>query len=220
MSNTPTNNKATYKKVGIITAAAIIVLGSGALAIAMWPAPVPPPTASAEELVKFAATDKFAKLPAAQKKPYVDALEKLSFDDRRKAAEALPEDQRREAFRNGMEAAMTERVNNYFALQTPAERTKYLDQMIDEMEKRRAQFANFRPPNAGQQGQPDGQRREGGDRPQGNRDPAARQKSRLENSDPATRQKMADFMAAVRERREQRGLPPMGGPGGRGGFGR
>lgn len=223
MTSTPTNTpKPTpTRKVLIITAAAIIVLGTGALAVAMWPAAVPTADAPVADIVKFAATDKFQNLPADKKKPYIDAMEKLDWDARRKAVETLPEDQRREAFGNIMQAAMTQRVESYFALPDPAARKKYLDQQIDEMEKRRAQFANMRPPGSVGGERPQGDRPDANRGPGGpNRDPAARQKSRLERTSPETRQKMAEFFAAVQERRAERGLPEMRGPGMGGGGGR
>jgi hypothetical protein len=225
MTNTPTptpNNKSNLKKAGIIAAAAVLVLGTGALAFAMWPTAVPKADAPVADIVKFAATEKFQNLSADQKKPYIDAMEKLDWDARRKAVETLPEDQRREAFGNIMQAAMTQRVESYFSIQDPAARKKYLDEQIDEMEKRRAQFANMRPPGSVGGERPQGDRPEGNRPPGGNRpDAATRQKSRLERTSPETRQKMAEFFAAIQERRAERGLPEMRGPGmGGGGGGR
>jgi hypothetical protein len=39
---------------------------------------------------------------------------------------------------------------------------------------------------------------------------AARIKSRIENTDPLTRARIAEFMGALASRRDVRGLPPMG----------
>jgi hypothetical protein len=194
--------------IGSLTAAAVLV-GLGLIAWVMWlrPEPLPPVDAPREQLVAFAATERFANLDAERKQRYLDAMQSWSFADRRAAVESanLTDDQRREAMRNTMRPMMIKRVEGYFSLAGEAERDAYLDKMIDEMETMRAAAragqalsrlagSSTRPSSDGNASGPRGPSPE-------------RQKEMLEDLAPDQRAKMAAFMSAVQERRRERGLP-------------
>jgi hypothetical protein len=219
------------------------VVGLGVLAVVLWPQTPPAVDAPVEQVLKFAATEQFVALPADQKQAYAQRFEQMNWDQRREAMEQanLPRDQRGQAMRNLMQQNMQARMDGYFALQTEKERTAYLDKMIDEWEVGRAERerqraqrqrereaagqtsgaaqSNGNGQSANGQGgdrrRGDGQSDQGGERRRGWSDPS-RQKARLEEHSPEERAKRAAFFAALSERREQRGLPPMGGPGGGG----
>jgi hypothetical protein len=129
----------------------------------------------------------------------------------------LSEEEQHQAFRNAMTARMEQQMTDYFNLPEGKEREKYLDQLIDEQEKRMADHnrdqAN-RPP-----GPPPGQANQGNRGGGGGwRDPQ-RMKDRIENTAPDQRAKRAAFMKDMAARRQARGLPSRGGPGGPGGGG-
>ncbi len=231
-SNTPPSSKKSPRRRQAMIAAASII---GAVALIslgyyFWPTPMPAPTADREQIVKFAATDRFAKLPPDQKKAYTDVMASWKSDERREAVEKanLSDEDRRKAFGNAFGSMMRQRIDGYFAIKDPREQRAFLDKMIDEFENRRAEMEKARAARPSQNvqasangnsaaGNPSGQNRDNrdnrGDRP-GRGDPA-RQKGMLENHSPEDRAKMAAFFAAMQKRREERGLPEWQGPRGR-----
>jgi hypothetical protein len=163
------------------------------LGYAFWPARLPKP--GTPEALKFAATDRFRDLSADQKKPYLDAFEKMSWDDRRKAVEELPEADRGKVFENTMGDRFGRELDAY-AKKTPEEKKKFLDERIDREEKWAANAPK------------DGQGGPGGGRGRGGMGDPARMKSRMENMNPARRAMMAQFAGDMAKRRAERGLPP------------
>jgi len=188
----------------IAAGATLVVVGAGAWTL--HARRIPAPDGPVVQVVKFVATEQFEKLSPEQQKPYTDALEKVSRGERREVFEKaeLSDEDRERLFHNTRGKEMEQRVDAYFALATPAEKQKYLDSMLDEMQKRMSEFRN-RPTTrpAGQTG--------GGDRPGGgggNRFDPERMKKRMESTPPARQAKMAEFHAAMRKRMTERGITP------------
>ena len=148
----------------------------------------------------------------------------------RQQIESLSPEQREQLFsaqRERFEQRMDERLNEFFEL--PKEQRKAaLDKMIDEMEQRRREWQQRGGPGD-RQGQAGGRPDRGpGDRPPGDRprgdgasgprtdaDRAQRMKQRLDSTSAETRAKRSEFRRLLNERRKERGLPEMRGPGGR-----
>lgn len=205
------------KQIATTSLGVVALLGSALLAYRLWPTPMPSPEAAPAALAKFAATDRFVNLTPDQKQPYLDAFEKLSWQDRMQVMRdsGLSEEQRRDAMGNIMMAAMDRRMDDYFAL-PQAQRTAFIDNMLKgevERMRQRPQQAADRPQG---ERRPDGAQRGGGWR--GN-DPSAMRR-RLDRMSPTRRAQMAEFIGAMAARREALGLPARGGPGGGMGGGR
>ena len=135
-----------------------------------------------------------------------DEQRRSQFQEIRQRVDGLSEDQRRqfhEGGREGFQQAMTQRMNEFFAM-TREEQTKRLDELIDRTEERRAN----RDQNGG--GRPGRGR---GDMTSAQRD--QRSKERLDRSSPEMRAQMDRFRDMMNNRREERGLEPV--RGGRGG---
>jgi hypothetical protein len=177
----------------------------------------------------------FSKMNPRQIREYFDSnqFRDANEDTRRQMREQIGE---------AMQARMTAQVNGYFALPEGDKRTEYLDNIIDEMQARRAEFlagrdgnvppdANgrpgFGPPDANGPprfgfGPPDangrprfGQRGAGGQRPRMNPE------RMRERTSAETRVKMMQFRRDMFNRMQERGIQgPMMGPGGQGGPGR
>lgn len=153
------------------------------------------------------------------------------FEEMRKAVDSgqITWDQARAAGREAWEAEQQKRMDAYFA--TPAkDRDKYLDKLIDEMQKRMKEMEARRAanppttrPDRGDRGnrgngpttRPEGER---GDRgPGGGRGNA-------DNTSPVQRAQRGEFMAAMQRRMQERGIQMRGrggwGGGGGGGGGR
>jgi hypothetical protein len=123
----------------------------------------------------------------------------------REGLRALPEGDRQRLFAEGFRGRMNRNPDEFFAL-GPKERVAYLDRQINEMEKRRRDFAGRaapqRPPGGGFDG--------GGP----NRSPAEREqarKARLDFSSAEERAKRAAYLEQLNQRRAQRGLDSVGG---------
>ena len=173
----------------------------------------------------------FANMTPQQIRQYFDSNEfrDANEDTRRQVREQMFE---------AMQARMEKQVNGYFALSEGEKRTAYLDNVIDEMQARRAEFLARRDPNRpfdpngfrdpnGPPGfgprDPNGFRRfaqrgqNAGQRPRANPE-MMRERSGRMTAD--MRVKTMQFRRDMRERMQQRGIQgPMMGPGGRGGFG-
>jgi len=127
----------------------------------------------------------------------------------------------REAMQTMFEQRMDKQMDDYFALKTPADRTKYLDKLIDEQEARRKEWEQraatqpstrpWRRPTTQSTTQPT-------TRPNRPFDPT-RQLDRVQGGNPVRKAQRAEFMAAMRQRMMQRGIQP-GRGGGWGGGGR
>jgi hypothetical protein len=162
----------------------------------------------------------FAKMTPRQIREYFDSNELRDANGQARR-------QIREQIGEAMQARMTAQVNGYFALPEGEQRTAYLDNIIDEMETRRAEFMANRDPNRpfdpNRFGPPDanGRPRFGrqgenfGQRPR--MDPE-RMRARSERMSADTRVKMTQFRRDLQKRMQQRGIQmPMFGPGGPGG---
>ncbi len=92
----------------------LMLIGVGVAAWMIWPDRLPPADASPVELLKFAASDKFAELPDAKKRIYVDAMMKdprSTFGAMREAN--LTDEQRENFFMNAMSIRMNQRVDEW-----------------------------------------------------------------------------------------------------------
>jgi len=195
------------RRILLVTGGIALLAGAGAWAyFGRVPAADAPPV----QIVKFAASEKFAEMSPEAQKPYRDALENLDRGDRRDVVEQakLTDDERERLFTNTGGKEMEQRIDAYFALATPAEKSKYIDSMIDEMQKR---FASFQRRSTTR---PTGEANGSGDRPnqggpggRGWGDPE-RMKRRMENTPPARQAKMAEFHVAMQKRMKERGMKP------------
>ncbi|MEX2315687.1 MAG: hypothetical protein WD669_00950 [Pirellulales bacterium] len=145
-----------------------------------------------------------------------------AFEELRKEAEKLTPEQREQMMRDNpppFARQMQQQVVAYFDL--PADKQQaHLDKQIDEMEKRRAEWEKRRA-ERGKQG--NGIRGGGGPRggPPGggfNRTDPSKQtemrKKMLDNSTPQQRAMFSEYFQQLEDRRRERGLPAMRGPGG------
>jgi hypothetical protein len=210
------------KKSKTILIAAIILAAGVAVAVPM--------------AVRHYSKPNFSKMSPRQIREYFDS------NDFRDANEDVRREIRGQMF-EAMQARMTAQVNGYFALPEGKARTAYLDNIIDEMQARRAEFlsrrdpnrppdANGPPPGFGPPGFAEGLRRGPPDvnRPRfGQRSANARQRPRVnpermrERSSGISadmRVKTMQFRRDLQDRMQQRGIQgPMMGRGGPGGFG-
>jgi hypothetical protein len=138
-------------------------------------------------------------------------------DDPRKMRDAVEQGQisREDAWQamgEAREAQMNKVMDDYFAL-APKDREKYLDKLIDEQEAMRRQWqqrATTRPSTRpAREDRPTPASRPAGDWQR-------RANERADRTPPERQAKRAEFMAAMMQRRMERGL--QGGPG-RGGWG-
>lgn len=208
------------------------VLGAVAVTAGAWYliASIPPSAdANIDSVAAFVASDKFLTMSMEEQKPFLDRMTNVwENENDRNALRELPENVRRDAMRNAFETAVDHRVQTYYALPVGAERTKFLDAQIDEMQARMRQAMQRMAQNGGEgfRGMMGGNRGAGGERPNAgsgeNRPRPERTpdniKARIESRDKARANQRAEFMIAVRERAEERGIqmPMMGrGMGGR-----
>lgn len=201
------------KKNIIITCVVCAVIAglavAGALIFKSKPKPPDVTPTNATNVVKFIASDQFAKLDDSQKKEYLDKMR--DNPDMRNAMFSqnsnLTEEQRQNLRKNMggvFRKQMKERMNKYFALKTPEEKNKMLDEMIDEMQKMRSEMEKHRQAagnNSRPQGPPPGGPREG------------RMRARMENSSPQDRAQMMQFMSDMMARAKARGIQMPGPPG-------
>jgi hypothetical protein len=135
-------------------------------------------------------------------------------------AGTISERDARDIGRRAWEERQKEVMEGYFA--TPAkDRDKYLDNIIDEMQKRMAEWQRDRPttrPGGDRPTtRPDGERRGGTDAER-----EARGRARADNQSPVERAQQSEFRAALMARMRERGIQMpfgRGGPGGGGGPG-
>jgi hypothetical protein len=197
--------QAKSKKPWVIAGAVAALAAAAGGAVALWPK-------NHEKLV--------AEL--AQKPP----------EEIRKAVESgqVPREVAWEAFGEARRVEFEKRIDAYFALNSQAERQKFLDKMIDEMEAQRKRWEVERA-----QRQQSGQqwpRREGGPatrpttRPTDDRERQQRMMARMDARPAARQAQMIEFRNAMAKRMQERGIQggrgfgpggPGGGPGG--GFG-
>jgi hypothetical protein len=161
----------------------------------------------------------FAKMTQRQIREYFDSnqFRDANEDKRREIREQMGE---------AMQARMEAQVNEYFSL-PDAQKTVYLDKIIDDMQARRAEFmardandANGPPdPNRFRRfgpRDPNSPRRQMAGQQQFRRPEPSRMRQRSERTSADTQVKMAQFRRDLQSRMQERGMQ---GPGGRGGFG-
>ena len=173
--------------------ALIVALVIGIIAWRAMANRTPPPDGSPESVRKFVASDKFKDLPSAEKQKYADQMQKI-FE---------PDAEQQKAMMNLAMARRQKMLDDYFALPEGKERTKYLDEQIDQQEQIRKMLEN---PTT----QPGGpiMIRKGG--------PGASMQKEMTETIPAEYQgKMAQYVKDLKDRRAARGLPT-DGPGGGG----
>jgi hypothetical protein len=147
-----------------------------------------------------------------------DADRRAQWESFRQRMDSLTEAQRdalRQGGRERWQQFAQQRMDEFFQL--PAEQQQQrLDEIIDRMEQRRQERAQN--PNANRGG--DGRR--GGDRGRNMTDAQRdqRRKERLDRTSPKMRAQFTEFGRRLNERRVERGLPPIEGRPGRGGWGR
>lgn len=220
------------QKIGLsvlLSVAGISVLTGGIYYTWLITPPGPPKTA--QEGVKTMGSARFARLPDYRKSAYMEQTRELIGK--------LPEDQRRDLFRQirdddaarremerGFRAMMTKQVMD-FAKASPADQVKLLDAAIDREEQMRAMWGGRRGPDGprdgnagiGRPGGPGGPPGQGpgrggpGGPDRGNR--RARMHQMIEQGNPQHFALMRQFRQAMEMRRAQRGLPahPWGGRG-------
>ena len=174
--------------------ALIVALVIGIIAWRAMANRTPPPDGSPESVRKFVASDKFKDLPSDQKQKYADQMQKI-FE---------PDAEQQKAMMNLAMARRQKMLDDYFALPEGKERTKYLDEQIDQQEQIRKMLEN---PTT----QPDGMKvmiRKGGAG-------ASAQKEMTETIPAEYQGKMAQYAKDMKDRRAARGLPTEG-PGGGG----
>src|SRR5205823_1890234 len=120
----------------------------------------------------------------------------------------ITRDEGREAMQAVFEQRMDKQMDEYFALKAAADRTKYLDKLIDEEQARRKEWEQraatqpstrpSRRPTTQSTTQPT-------TRPNRPFDPA-RQLDRVQGGNPVRKAQRAEFMAAMRQRMAQRGI--------------
>ncbi|MCE9590594.1 MAG: hypothetical protein K8S99_08740 [Planctomycetes bacterium] len=213
----------------IIVGSLAVIIGLTVLCggvYAWWLRTPPPMPTTIDESIALLKSPRFNRLTDDQKEPYVEQSmklrESLSEEDRRSLMEKFRGDPelRRAAGEAGMnEMALRARE---FALADPTKKVQILDQAIAMMEMFRRGGPTTRP-DGGAGGGPGG-----GDRPpMSDADRAkwqqerqnqfqSRRQQRIEHGNPQKQAYMAEFMKALRARRQQLGLPA-GGPGGPGG---
>ena len=145
---------------------------------------------------------------------YRDAYEKLSESQQR---------QLRSERSKSMRGRMTEQISTYFELPV-GQRAAFLDKQIREMEKRRREFAKRGreatrgPRGAGRGGPPGVGRGRGNNKETSTKEDRRERRDRfkrgfLDGTTPQERAEMAAYMAALRDRREELGLPDRGRSG-------
>jgi hypothetical protein len=131
------------------------------------------------------------------------------FGEMRQEAEKLTEEQRMQLMReNPFAKRMQQTVVAYFDL-PPQDRKAALDKDIDRFEKMRKDMEKRRASGDRPPGPPGGGR---GNMDAGQRDQF--QKRMLDNTSPTERAMFSEYFKDMESRRKERGLPPLGGPGG------
>jgi len=206
------SNKKLFTIVGAV--AGLLIAGGVVAAVLANRGPTaPPPNAPVKDILKFAATDAWAKLPPDQLQKYYDEFDKMSWPDRMKAmqeAQNLSEEERRKAMENFWGTLMVTQARAYARL-SPEEQKKELDKQIDQQQGMFRGMPTSRPTS--RPGEGGGGR--GGPGGGGWNNPSA-QKDRLERMAPGDRAAMAKYIADLSQRRAERGISG-GGWGGGGG---
>jgi hypothetical protein len=173
--------------------AAAVLLAAGIAAYELWPQRLPPKDAPTVELVKFCTTDQFGNLSDEKKMPYVKELLDRGYLALALAANEakLTEEERERGIDNAMQAAINvrlgEQLDTWLKLDEAGKKA-YVKKLVQQM-----------PPRQGPGPGPGGRMAPPGSRGM----TPARVKKFVENTTPARRAAMPEFMAAVRKEREK-----------------
>ena len=200
--------KTKLKKQVAIGAMALAVVGASAW---LWASRAPRPTDDPAKVMKYVASDAFAKLYAEEKEKYATEMFQNRRPDRGRAMETLSVEESAKAMFN-LQSMRPNPMDDYFNLPPGPQRIAMLDKMINEQEKSRTQRAAraaTRPArteaNTARTGDGNGR---------GRWDAGRRDQMRKAMDDlisPSQRAKMSEFRAAMAKRRADRGLPPSRG---------
>lgn len=210
------------KRKGVRWAVVQVLLLAGGAAGAYWwlaPPPVDPQVAEVRQLFAQAAREETSSSPEQRQQLWQTAREKM---------EELSDEQRQQVFEGPggvgeiFRQRLDQQVETYFSL-PPEKRQAFLDEQIDRMEQRRREFEAARQQrqqtaSAGTGGGSNSGQAQPGDRSRRVRSPVRdversmnRRRRRLDRTDAETRAKRSEYFAALRKRREERGLPPWPG---------
>lgn len=186
--------------IGLI-AGLFLIAATFSLVYALLPEDIPDPQTLDQQTIVETLSQVELQTPE-QRQAYAQALRDNQIDRRqmRELAEQLPEAQR-EQLRHNMRAvsrqARQARLDAYFELETEAEKTAYLDQMIEQIQQRMTERAS----------QPKQERSRRGNGPSFDR-----QKQRSESAEPIEQAQRDQFRRDLRARAEQRGINLPSGP--------
>ncbi len=209
-----------------------LLLGGAVFGIVILAAdPVPDPKKQKpEDRMNYLLSKDFANLSMKDKKRYLrdsrrnrdrnnpdrrNSFRNLSQEDRKKLREQVGP-----VFREMFRERRRESVNKYFACKTEEEKNAYLDDILNGMQKRRAEQEARRRNMTDAEKKAQEKRRaqrqaQGAQRANRGANPS-RMTSRLDNSSPEDRAKATAFRNALRKRAAQRGITMRRGRGGRG----
>ena len=168
-----------------------------------------------EERIAYMATEDFGDLPVQKRGEYIEQIRDLEGDGAlwrgARRAEGLSEDEQHRLRKNVgpiMRERFTDMVNDYFELPR-AERTAYLDTFIDRMTERRVRRNEKRQEEADSAVPGDADSRRRGEDGRRRGPPSiARVRDRLEGVSAEERARHMEFMIALRQRMEERGIDP------------
>lgn len=168
--------------------------------------------------LSYGGDSQLAKVQELKKQLTSEEAKKLAPEQRRELwkqfneqVKQLSPDQRREL---GKEAqrAFDDKLRKFFAMSKTQQRTE-LDREIDRMEAARKKWEQNKQKGGGKGPGTNGPGAQGKGK---SLDPQQREharKQRLEHTTPEHRAMMAEHSRLLKQRREQRGMPPMGGKG-------
>ena len=186
-----------------ILVAAVGLIAAGTLATGSYYAWLVTPPAlpqTVEEALAQMGTKRFERMPEYRRREFIEhargLMEAIPAEDlRRMLQEARAEPSVRAAMGQVWRATMVQRATD-LATATPAERTKLLDEAIEQMEQWRG--SRRRPRDANQRSAEDREGRRGRMR--------ERIKNRIEQGNPQTAALIGEYFRAIRQRRQERGL--------------
>lgn len=177
----------------ILVGSCVVLASAGVFTYAMWPVTAPDPvTQTRGQAVKYLASKEFSKLDPEKKQEYFDAAwEDRNYWQRPRDANLTDEETKnlRKNIRPLFRRRMEQRLDKYFEL-PPAERTAYLDEVIDRIQQRWS-----RDPNRARRS---GRRR--------GRFTPGRVRGMIERTTPEQRAKFDEFRKAMRKRMRERGV--------------
>ena len=197
------NDEKMDKKTKIILISGISVTGiallSTIISILFPPKAPDPKQLGPQTKIKYMASKEFTRLPESEKERYISKIGRPS----RNTFNNLSEDERKtvmqtthKVMHKKMQARMKKEMKKFFKM-SKSEQDAFLDKMIAEHEKRRAEMEARRAANGN-----NGNNRGGGPPPGGGNRQAMMQ-NMLENTDSTTRAQMDAFFKRMHERRQQ-----------------